>query len=78
VTKQILKKGEVEKIACPVRLYTAETDGSVLPEPQEQFISRVRQGNRVFVKNARHEIYRSEDGVLFPWWHDVLSFLKDE
>ena len=78
VTGQILKKGAVERIACPVRLYAAETDSSVLPEPQKEFIARVRQGERVFVKNARHEIYRSEDGVLFPWWHDVLSFLKDE
>ena len=78
VTQRILQKGEVEKIQCPLRLYTAQLDTSVEPGPQGQFIARVRQGDRVFVENARHEIYRSEDEVLFPWWRDVLSFLKEE
>lgn len=76
VTASILKKGEVEKIACPVRLYSADEDNSVLPEEQKLFIARVRNGERVFVKGSRHEIYRSADDVLFPWWHDVLQFLK--
>lgn len=77
VTDMILKKGEAEKIACPLLLSTADRDFSVMPAPQEAFIRRVRQGKRVFVKDSRHEIYRSHDAVLFPWWHDVLSFLKD-
>lgn len=76
VTKKLLAPGEPEKIACPVRLYTAEDDACVYPEPQRQFINRVKQGEWAFVKGAKHEIYRSEDGILFPWWHDVLAFLK--
>ena len=76
VTKWLLAPGAAEKIACPVRLYTAENDFSVLPDAQKQFIDRVKQGKQVFVKDARHEIYRSTDEVLFPWWHDVLEFLK--
>lgn len=76
VTQQLLAPGAPEKIACPVRLYTAENDHSVMPEEQKQFISRVPKGERVFVKQARHEIYRSADDVLFPWWHDALEFLK--
>lgn len=76
VTKWLLKRGEPEKIACPVKLYTAEDDACVLPEPQKQFIGRVKQGEWAFVKGAKHEIFRSEDSVLFPWWHDVLAFLK--
>ena len=76
VNKWLLAPGAVEKIACPVRLYSADKDGSVMPEPQKQFIERVKQGERVFVKDSRHEIYRSTDEVLFPWWHDVLAFLK--
>ncbi len=76
VHKWLLAPGAAEKIACPVRLYSADADNSVMPEPQKQFISRVKQGERVFVKGSRHEIYRSADAVLFPWWHDVLSFLK--
>ena len=78
VTGMLLKAGEPEKIACPVLLSTAQKDGSVMPEPQGAFIARVKQGKRIFVQGARHEIYRSGDDVLFPWWHQVLCFLKNE
>ena len=77
VTEKILAPGAPERIGCPVLLYAAETDSSVLPGPQQQFIDRVRNGKRILVKNARHEIYRSTNDVLFPWWHDVLSFFND-
>ena len=77
VTKKILAEGAPEKINCPVLLCTAENDHSVLPAPQEAFISRVPGGKHVFVKNARHEIFRSANEVLFPWWHEVLGFLTD-
>ena len=76
VTARILAAGEVEKIACPVRVYTAEHDGSVLPHAQELFAGRLKDGKRAFIKGARHEIYRSDDEVLYPWWHGVLAFLK--
>jgi len=76
VTKKLLAKGAAEKIACPVRLYTADADGSVLPDAQAAFIARVKQGKREFVQGSRHEIYRSADEVLFPWWHGVLQFLQ--
>ena len=76
VTKKILAPGAPEKIACPLLLFTAEHDYSVMPKPQEQFISRVPKGKRVFVTGARHEIFRSENKVFFPWWHEILSFLN--
>ena len=76
VTKWLLAPGAPEMIACPVKLYTAEDDACVYPEPQKQFIGRVKQGEWALVKGAKHEIYRSTDEVLFPWWHDVLAFLK--
>ena len=77
VTKKILAPGEPEKIACPVLLFTAEKDFSVLPEPQRKFISRVPSGRSVFVPGSRHEIFRSENAVLFPWWHQVISFYRE-
>ena len=76
VTDKILAPGAVEKIDAQVQLYTAALDGTVLPEPQKQFISRVKRGERLVVEGAKHEIYRSGDDVLFPWWHGVLAFLK--
>ena len=74
VTGKILAPGAPEKIICPVLLCAADTDFSVLPGPQIEFIERVPDGKRLFVKNSRHEIFRSVNDVLFPWWHEVIGF----
>ena len=58
----------------PLRLYTAGEDRSVLPGPQIAFVERLRRGERILVPGARHEIYRSTDAVLFPWWRGVLDY----
>lgn len=76
VTGKILAPGQPEKITCPVLLFSAGIDFSVLPEPQEQFIIRIPGGSLIPVPEARHEIYRSVNHVLFPWWHEVILFLK--
>ena len=76
VTDKLLAPGAPERIDAKVRLYTAALDDTVLPEPQAAFIARVKGGERVVVEGAKHEIYRSPDDVLFPWWHEVLDFLK--
>lgn len=76
VTQKILAPGAPEKIACPVLLSTAEHDFSVMPEPQGKFIERVPDGKRIFVAGARHEIFRSKNEVFFPWWHEILAFLR--
>ena len=78
VTDKILAPGEVEKITCPVLLFTAGQDHSVLPEAQARFVERLKDGTRKVVNDARHEIYRSTDEVFFPWWHEILSFIKQE
>ena len=77
VTRKILEPGAPERISCPVLLFTAEHDHSVLPGPQEAFIRRVPAGERILVKDARHEIFRSVNEVLFPWWHRILRFFTD-
>ncbi|MBO4470840.1 MAG: alpha/beta hydrolase [Clostridia bacterium] len=76
VTGQILAPGRPEKISCPVLLFSAGTDFSVLPGPQKQFTERLRSGRFIPVPLARHEIYRSVNDVLFPWWHDVICFFN--
>lgn len=78
VTDKILAKGEPERITIPVRLYSAELDKTVLIEPQKQFIHHVAKGKFVNVPKARHEIYRSTDDVLYPWWRDMLRFLQTD
>ena len=77
VTRRVLAPGAPESINCPVQLSTADRDYSVMPYPQKQFIDRVANGKHVFVKDSRHEIFRSQNPVFFPWWHSVLSFLKE-
>ena len=77
VTEKILAPGAPEKIACPVLLCSAENDFSVLPEPQAAFIGRVSSGRHITVKGSRHEIFRSSNDVLFPWWHEVIGFYKE-
>ncbi|MBR1820071.1 MAG: alpha/beta hydrolase [Clostridia bacterium] len=74
--RMLLAPGAVEKIETPVRVYTAENDGSVMPEAQRVFVARLKDGQRVLVKGAKHEIYRSPDGVLFPWWHEILEYYR--
>jgi len=77
VTKQILSPGAPEKISCPVILFSADKDFSVLPGPQKEFIKRVPNGHYEFVSGSRHEIFRSVNSVLFPWWHRIISFYND-
>jgi len=74
----VLDKGAAERISVPVRVYTAEDDNSVMPKPQEAFVSRLRDGKRALVKGSKHEIYRSGDDVLFPWWHGILAFYGEK
>jgi lysophospholipase len=76
VTKKLLAPGKPEAIGIPVMIYTAEDDRSVLPEAQEQLARRLRKGTRKVVPGSRHEIYRSPDQVLFPWWHEILTFYE--
>ena len=74
VTRRLLAKGAPERIACPVLLFSADQDYSVMPKPQIRFIGRVPKGKRIFVPGSRHEIYRSENDVMIPWWTRVLDF----
>lgn len=77
VTGWLLAPGAVEKITVPVRVYSAESDNSVLPEEQKRFAERLIRGKLIRVPGSRHEIYRSPDEVLFPWWHEILGFFGE-
>ena len=74
VTDRLLADGAPERVTIPVMIWTAEDDNQVLPEAQEQAAARLPKGKREAVAGARHEIYRSNDEVLFPWWKEVLNF----
>ncbi len=77
-SKAVLAPGAVERIHIPLRLFTAEDDGSVTPGAQKAFASRLSDGKRTLVPGSKHEIYRSPDAVLFPWWRGILAFFDSE
>ena len=77
VTRKILAPGAPESISCPVLLSTADMDYSVLPDAQKEFIRRVPKGKHLFVRESKHEIFRSVNQIFFPWWHEVLSFFRE-
>jgi len=76
VTERLLAPGRPESVRVPVMIWAAEDDNQVLPEPQEEMASRMPLGQRKVVAGAKHEIYRSPDAVLFPWWKEVLAFYE--
>ena len=78
VTKKLLSPGLPEKISIPVLVFSAESDSSVIPAAQETFVSHLKHGTLERIPGSKHEIYRSSDSVLFPWWKRVLSFLAGE
>ena len=77
-SRMVLAEGAVERIAAKVQVYTAEEDNQVLPGAQAAFAARLRQGERTVVPGSKHEIYRSGDEVLFPWWHGIMAFFQKE
>ena len=76
VTGKILKKGAVERITIPVRLFQAGLDNTVLPEPQNAFVARLPKGDLIRIDKAKHEIYRSNDPELLEWWENTVAFLE--
>ena len=76
-SKEVLASGSVERIGVPVWVFTAENDGSVMPDAQKAFVARLKRGKRTLVPGSKHEIYRSPDAVLFPWWRGILDFFGE-
>ena len=77
-SKDVLALGAVEHIGVPVWVFTAENDSSVMPDAQKAFVARLTHGRRTLVPGSKHEIYRSPDAVLFPWWRGILVFFCRE
>ena len=76
VSQKLLWPTAPKKIACPVKIYSAGDDWEVNNFAQKLFVRGLKQGQLVTVDGAYHEIYRSKDETLFPWWNDVLGFLQ--
>ena len=66
-----------ERIGVPVWVFTAENDSSVMPDAQKAFVARLKHGKKTLVPGSKHEIYRSPDAVLFPWWRGILDYFVE-
>ena len=77
VPKKILKKGAPENIKVPVLLFSCDGDNMVLRPEQEKFASRVPGAGFETVSGGKHELYRSEDKVLYPYLERVLKFFSE-
>ena len=74
VTARLLAPGAPEKISIPVRIYSAEDDNQVISGDHAVITARMPKAERKIVPGSKHEIYRSPDAVLFPWWQEILDF----
>ena len=75
VTARLMAPGAPEKIRIPVRIYTAEQDNQVISGEHVRIAARIPGAVQRTVAGSRHEIYRSPDAVVFPWWQEILTFL---
>lgn len=64
------------KIQIPVLLFQADWDDFVLPQAQDTFISKIKNGTQIFVPNSKHEIYLSDDQTLALYVQQILNFIK--
>ena len=63
----------------PVMIFQADDDSMVSDGGQNRFVSQIPAGLGCLkrIPGSRHEIYRSNDEVLFPWWHEILEFYAE-
>lgn len=77
-TKEVTNPINTTKIKIPVLLFQAERDTLVRPEGIEKFVSGVENCKKVYIKEAKHEIYIERDFILFPYLDRVLSFINEK
>ena len=74
VTKRILKAGAVEKITTPSLVLQASLDNTVCNGPMDEFAKRLKNGKKIIIEGARHEIFRSIDKDACKWMDSILAF----
>lgn len=62
------------KATAPILLFQAENDTFVNSGGQNKFAEFAKNCTLIKIKNARHELYREKDEILFPYLEKVLDF----
>lgn len=78
IVRDLLEEGFCEDIDCPILLFQAETDGSVLKPAQNRFIKLVPHGTLVEMKGSKHEIYLSTNDVMQKYLRMITEFFYND
>ncbi len=65
------------RATVPTLLFSAGKENLVDNAAQERFAAAAPQTELVRVPAARHEIYRSDNGILAGYWEKILGFLGE-
>lgn len=65
------------KITAKVLLCQSAIDDSVELEPQEVFVSKVKDARLVKIPACKHEIYLSVNEAMVPYLKEIFSFLAE-
>lgn len=77
-TSEVVKPVNTARITAPILLFQAENDQLVPPAGQILFAKSSKDCRVIFIKNAKHEIYREKDPILFPYFDEVLDFFGNK
>ena len=77
IGKRILKDKIINKINCPILIFSAEKDKTVENDIQYTFASRVSNCKIVEIKNTSHAILASDKETLTNVFDKIISFIKD-
>lgn len=76
VTRTLMKQSNCDKLKLPVLLLQAGRDTMVENRVQNQFVQRLPDCRLVQFPTAKHEIFRSEDGVVKEFTEAILTFVE--
>jgi len=76
LTKEINEKENIKKVKIPILLFQSENDKLVKKRGQNKFAKYSNNTDLILVNNAKHELYRENDEILFPYLDTVLDFFK--
>lgn len=77
ITKIMLNKKNCEKITAKILLFQADNDTLVESEPQEKFVSRVKNARLLKIANTKHELYMSENNEMKLYLDTIFDFLAE-
>lgn len=75
-THEMLEKDNLARITTPILLFQSENDSLVLPEPQYELVNNVESADLIFVPNAKHELFSTENDIFIPYLNTVLDFYE--